>query len=135
MMGQLEALQLCEGEDGLGEARQLISSMISIQHQLIEGVVRLGHRLLLRCLPESAGFSLFCFWNLTEGTLELSCVTLGVAKRKRERQRWRKTWIVFPFRCALSSKDEAKKVKNKEEENKLFTFFSKKKSRRSISRT
>jgi len=35
----------------------------------------------------------------------------------------------------LSSKDEAKKVKNKEEENKLFTFFSKKKSQRSISRT
>ena len=78
---------------------------------------------LLRCLTESAGFSLFCFATSLRARRRLCLAARGVGKRERERGRRRKNEVLFVrSECALSSNARRKKVKRKEK--KLFLSFS-----------
>ena len=73
--------------------------------------------LLLRCLSKSAGFSLFCFCNLAEGTRDSFAPLEGSQSGIEREGEGGKIGFCFLTRSALPSKTRRKKSENS------FLFF------------
>lgn len=92
----------------------------------LAGVKCFGHRSMVHCSSEIAGFFLHCFALETSlRAHEGRVVARGVEKRERERGRWRKNeFLVFSIRCAVFVEDEAKKVRKRTKNSKISVMFS-----------